>query len=61
MIDVGQHLTVAPGALAGVAVGPDASAAVAIDGGPTVIVPTSGLDAIEALGVRWVWWSGHRC
>ncbi|MDG2233210.1 MAG: hypothetical protein P8L16_05250, partial [Ilumatobacter sp.] len=54
---MGQHLTVAPGAFAGVAVGPDASAAVAIDGRPTVIVPTSELDAIEALGVRWVWWA----
>lgn len=57
MIDEGQHLTVAPGALAGLAIGPDASAAVAIAGRPTVIVPTSDLDSIEALGVRWVWWS----
>jgi DNA polymerase-1 len=57
MSDDLPHLTVGPGALAGLAIGPDASAAVAIAGRPAVIVPTSDLAAIEAQGVRWVWWS----
>jgi DNA polymerase-1 len=57
MSDDLPHLTVGPGALAGLAIGPDVSAAVAIAGRPAVIVPTSDLAAIEAQGVRWVWWS----
>ena len=53
----GQHLNATPGALTGVAIWPDANAAVVIAGRPALIVPTSELKAIEAAGVRWVWWS----
>ncbi len=57
MSDALARLGIAPGGLAGLAIGPDARAAVALAGHPAVIVPTSDLAAVDTQGVRWVWWS----
>jgi DNA polymerase-1 len=57
MSDVLGHLAIAPGDPVAVAVAADAGAAVAVAGQPGVNVVGSDLVALEAHGVRWVWWN----